>query len=287
MIDWGDFLFFTSLMKNRKTLIMKKFLLIFTLLSFVSVIFGQVAINQDGSEPAPGAALHVKGAGGDFFIEDATANVGIGTITPGVSLHISNGDPVIRLQDDVAGNAAAAIIEFGGSGGGAFESVGSIGDFVGAQYLGINASSSFDLKVNGHNTIRVNPSGDVAIGTLSAMEQLHVKGNVYVEDGKVMRNTTTTTDLLPIAYGVVDLNGNILSGSGNFTVNHIGTGDYRIAIQGEAYSSDTYTCVAMPRNTINLMLLSMGDKNDELRIRTWFKSGSAADNTFHFVVYKP
>ncbi len=276
-----------NLINREKTIIMRKIFFLFAFTSILSLGFSQVAINQDGSQPAAGAALHVKGAGGNFYISDATGNVGIGTITPEVSLHITSSNPVLRLQDDVSGNAATAKIEFGGTNAGNFESVGSIGDFSGAQYLGINASSSFDLKVNGHNTIRVNSSGDVAIGTLSAMEQLHVKGNIYVEDGKVMRNTTTTTDLIPIAYGVVDLNGNILSGSGNFTVNHIGTGDYRIAIAGELYDSDTYTCVAMPRNTINLMLISMGDKDDELRIRTWFKSGSAANNTFHFIVYKP
>lgn len=266
---------------------MKKILFLLVFASSFSWIYGQIAINQDGSEPAPGAALHVKGAGGNFYIRDADGKVGLGTVNPETTLHIIDNQPVLRIQDEGSGNAAVAKIEFGGSNSGNFESVGSIGDYSGAQYLGIVASSSFDLKVNGHNSIRVNSSGNVAIGTLGASEKLHVKGNIYVEDGKVMRNTTTTTDLLPLAYGVVFMDGTILSGSGNFSVTHAGTGDYRIAIDGETYDSDLYTCVATPRNTINAMLLTMGAKNDKLRICTWFKSGIAADNTFNFIVYKP
>ncbi len=102
-----------------------------------------------------------------------------------------------------------------------------------------------------------------------------------------MRNSTTTTDLIPLAYGVILFDGTILSGSGNFSVIKGGTGDFEIDINGETYDSDIYTCVAMPRNTINLILLSMGDVNDHLRIRTWNKFGTALDNTFHFIVYKP
>ncbi len=266
---------------------MKKVLFFLVFLGSFSWIYGQVAINQDGSEPAPGAALHVKGAGGNFYIRDADGQVGVGTVNPETTLHILNNQPVLRIQDEGSGNAAVAKIEFGGTNSGSFESVGSIGDYTGAQYLGVVASSAFDVKVNGHNSIRINSSGNVAIGTLGAAEKLHVKGNIYVEDGKVMRNSTTTSDLIPIAYGVVYKNGNILSGTGNFTVTHAGTGDYRIEINGETYDSDLYTCVATPRNTINLMLLTMGDKNGKLRIRTWFKSGTAADNSFHFIVYKP
>ncbi len=46
----------------------------------------QVTINTDGSSPAAGSILHVKGSGGhNFFIDDSNGKVGIGTITPSES----------------------------------------------------------------------------------------------------------------------------------------------------------------------------------------------------------
>ena len=46
-------------------------------------LIAQVAINTDASIPAPGSILHVSGSGNnDFYISDASGNVGIGTTSP-------------------------------------------------------------------------------------------------------------------------------------------------------------------------------------------------------------
>ena len=49
----------------------------------------------------------------------------------------------------------------------------------------------------------------------------------------------------PVAFGTINGNGTIMSGSGNFTVSHTGA-TYEIAINGENYSSSKYATVATP-----------------------------------------
>lgn len=62
-------------------------LLIITMLAFAGK--AQVAINTDGSAPASGSILHVKGSGGHaFFIDDSSGKVGIGTLTPSEMLEV-------------------------------------------------------------------------------------------------------------------------------------------------------------------------------------------------------
>ncbi|MEZ5199029.1 MAG: hypothetical protein R2764_22400 [Bacteroidales bacterium] len=64
---------------------MKKTKLFFLIICMVAGygLTAQVGINTDESDPEPGAILHVKGSGNnDFYVDDATGNVGIGTTTP-------------------------------------------------------------------------------------------------------------------------------------------------------------------------------------------------------------
>jgi len=59
------------------------------LLVLATTAFSQVAINHDSSAPATGSIFHVKGSGNnDFYIDDASGKVGIGTTTPGEKLSV-------------------------------------------------------------------------------------------------------------------------------------------------------------------------------------------------------
>ncbi len=81
---------------------MKKIIYIFII--FITMNFAvtaQVAINKDGSAPSTGAILDVKDATGHhFFVDDATGNVGIGTVSPSEKLEVQGS---IRVIGDVKG----------------------------------------------------------------------------------------------------------------------------------------------------------------------------------------
>ena len=282
---------------------MKKVLFFLVFLGSFSWIYGQVAINQDGSEPAPGAALHVKGAGGNFYIRDADGQVGVGTVNPETTLHILNNQPVLRIQDEGSGNAAVAKIEFGGTNSGSFESVGSIGDFAGSDYLSINSTSAINMTANGINGIYIKDNGYVGIGTNKyASERLHVRGNIYIESAtslsKLTRDKTGNHDLIPIAYGVVLFDGTVLSGTGNFSVATPSEGVFVITIDDEFYTSEDYFTFASIRNTLAPKCIGTASELDSsenptgnLKVKVWkIKSGGGyalQSNTFNFVVYKP
>jgi len=165
------------------------------------------------------------------------------------------------------------------------------------------------------NVMTVLDGGNVGIGVTSPSSKLQVAGDIYatsdittdtdvwsdnvyalsnIESGAVVqvgtevnRTAQGTADLIPIAYGVVDgSNGNILSGSGNFSVSHSGTGVYSIVITGETFNSNDFTTNATAKNT-SPIIVTIGDSSGNLIVRTWNSSGSASDSDFHFVVFKP
>lgn len=84
-------------MKKEFSLIVLAFLLVLPI-----TIYGQVAINTDGSASASGAILHVKGSGNNnFFIDDATGEVGINTVSPTSELDVNG---VVRIRGGSPGN---------------------------------------------------------------------------------------------------------------------------------------------------------------------------------------
>jgi hypothetical protein len=77
-------------------------------------------------------------------------------------------------------------------------------------------------------------AGNVGIGTGTPATKLDVNGDIRAS-GKVNRTATGGANLVPVCYGKVNAAGNILSGTGNFTVNHIATGNFIIDIAGFNY----------------------------------------------------
>lgn len=83
--------------KKEFSLIVLAFLLVLPITNY-----GQVAINTDGSASASGAILHVKGSGNNnFFIDDATGEVGINTVSPTSELDVNG---VVRIRGGSPGN---------------------------------------------------------------------------------------------------------------------------------------------------------------------------------------
>lgn len=157
----------------------------------ISTMQAQVAINTDGSAPNGNAILHVKGSGNNhFFINDATGDVGIGTLTPATNFHLYDG----------AGSGTgsyyytiAAIIENSNRAFLEFNSV----DFAGITFNDDNQSvyagvfyeyfAEHDylmFKTGGaDDQMVITDAGAVGIGTDSPSALLHVNGNVRFQGG--------------------------------------------------------------------------------------------------------
>ncbi len=136
---------------------MKKLLVLLLLLSGGLYISAQVAINKDGSAPASGSILHVKGSAGEFFVKESDGYVGIGTTSPVDKLHVSDGN--IRVTD---GSDFLTIQSVSGNN---FEMV---------------ASNYLDLGTTSYRTLTIRSSNRVGIGTNDPGELLDVHGKIWV-----------------------------------------------------------------------------------------------------------
>ncbi len=282
---------------------MKKIIYIFII--FITMNFAvtaQVAINKDGSVPSTGAILDVKDATGHhFFVDDATGNVGIGTVLPSEKLEVSG-------NTKVTGNIEA---------GGDITATGDVtanGDLWGDNaYITTNAEVSERLLVGGASagvrqaaikagTGRLGLAIDSDDDTYASLYLNNTgggpaiyayKGNVELNDGEVNRAAQGSADLIPIAYGIVKYDGTILNaGTGNWSVNHIGTGKYDIEITSVTYNSNSFLTQITPRflssNTTSndVRIPTFGVINSgKLRVNIKDGDGDFKNTTFHFIIY--
>jgi len=86
----------------------------------------------------------------------------------------------------------------------------------------------------------------------------------------------------PLAYGFIQANGTILSGSGNFTA-RLGTkGTYTIKIQGQNGNYFDYSTVVTPANSLSICA---PDPAAEVTISCFAPSGGRQDTNFSFIVF--
>lgn len=164
---------------------------------------------------------------GDHIYNNNTGNVGIGTNTPIYDLYINRPSPSIGFFDSEKNHASGLIS----------------GD---SSNLEISAykKSSLDLDAIAGNLILQNTdagvfspiAGKVGIGTKNPTAKLDVNGNIRLS-GILRHTTTSVANMIPICYGVVEANGNIVGGTANFTVANIAPGHFRITILGFTGSS--------------------------------------------------
>jgi hypothetical protein len=103
--------------------------------------------------------------------------------------------------------------------------------------------------------------------------------------GEITRSVTGAANMVPVCYGSVDLDGDILSGSGNFSVVPVPPGQYNIEIIDEPYTNSGYTTTATPVSS-NPRLITIGASGGDLIVKTYNSSATLTDCIFHFVVYK-
>ena len=138
----------------------------------------------------------------------------------------------------------------------------------------------------------IDNSGRIGIGKIP-VQTLDVKGTINVSGGfgnEINRSNTSNADLLPIAYGSIDLSGNILtSNSGNFILFKLGTGVYEIDFT-DGFSSINFTVNATLSAGPGEIAASnslTGSSSGKFKIRTYNSAGTPVDKDFNFVVYKP
>jgi hypothetical protein len=136
--------------------------------------------------------------------------------------------------------------------------------------------------VNGNSYI----IGNTGMGVPVPTQKLDVAGTIKLT-GEINRPSTTTSNLIPIAWGNVSPTGFIQIGSstGNFTVTKGSTGVYSIAIDGEEYQFQQYSAIATPVTHLPLFVTTSSGA-DQLNIYIHNTAGAGVDCHFNFVVYK-
>jgi hypothetical protein len=93
---------------------------------------------------------------------------------------------------------------------------------------------------------------------------------------------------LPIAFGVVNSNGNCGARTPNVTCARLSEGRYEVTINGETYTAANYVTVITPIATS--FTVGFAEENAgrlEVFMRDGTGGSSTVDRAFHFVVYKP
>ncbi len=141
------------------------------------------------------------------------------------------------------------------------------------------------LTVSNGPLYHLSPNSNIPKTILSLKDQGYLRVKVDA-DGRVTRPTSTTADLLPIAYGVVESDGTEISGTGNYRVRRISQGVYSIEVHGETIDG-TYTVLVTNQTSSPIIA---GTKTDNgLAIVHLFSlhTQDPADSRFQFMIYRP
>lgn len=223
------------------------------------------------------------GSGWMFNIGD---NIGINTAGPTERLDV-NGN--IRTTGSVNIDNTSAILQFK-SGGVNTGFVQLSGDNLRLGTNGGNTTGDVVFRMNGTDRIFVDELGRVGLNESNPTSRLHVNGDANItgdislsNNGEVQSSATGSYSLIPLCYGTVDTDGTILSGTPNFTVTKLGTGDIRIEVPGTSNSTTVLvTCITAQR----IASASLAGPNNNIYIAVINAlTGSIGDAAFSFVAY--
>ncbi|MBK6347418.1 MAG: hypothetical protein IPF68_16090 [Bacteroidales bacterium] len=223
------------------------------------------------------------GSGWMFNIGD---NIGINTAGPIERLDV-NGN--IRTTGSVNIDNTSAILQFK-SGGVNTGFVQLSGDNLRLGTNSGNTTGDVVFRMNGTDRIFVDELGRVGLNESNPASRLHVNGDANItgdislsNNGEVQSSATGSYSLIPLCYGTVDTDGTILSGTPNFTVTKLGTGDIRIEVPGSSNSTTVLvTCITAQR----IASASLAGPNNNIYIAVINAlTGSVGDAAFSFVAY--
>jgi len=246
---------------------------------------GTVQATAAGGGSGDGHSLDAAdGSPANVVFVNNSGDVGVGTTTPSSKFHIV--DTANMPADPTLTSNVAFKVTNGTSRALLFDDnqVESVG---GALHLNARATGG-----TGNDIIMANGGGNVGIGTSNPAAKLDVSGDVSTAgnikvSGEVRRTSTGNANMLPICYGVVQTNGSIDAGSGNFSVQKDNQfpGWYYITITGENFSEKNYIVSITPTSSSIIGVYS--SDTGRLWVETRGIGGIRVDSGFSFVVYKP
>ncbi len=137
---------------------MKKIVLLVSMVLICSpFLMAQVAINMDGSAPASGSVLHVKGSSGDFYIKESNGYVSIGNTSPVEKLTVVDGNLRLTRGSDFL-----------------------VVQSVGSTNYEMVSTNDLQLGTTAHRTLAITTNDRVGIGTTSPGARLDVAGHIWL-----------------------------------------------------------------------------------------------------------
>lgn len=208
--------------------------------------------------------------------------LGIGTTTPSEKLHINSGNILLsnsNLGIRLNGTDRPFITRgFDVFTSGNYSGIGRWGLFMEPSRLTLGipalAGKSFEFAKYYTN------------GTRTALATIDV-------NGAMKRPTQGNADLLPLCMGSVDIDGNILGGTGNFSVirfdlNGYANFVYEITLNGVTYNQSQFAVVVTSYNqdTDNRVYPTITDRSGKIMVTFRHHDGGIRPQAFSFVVYK-
>ena len=256
---------------------------------------GEFSIAMGASTQASGSSSTVLGRGSRAEGFTSTA-MGNNTVASGSSstsmgrITTASGFSSIATGNDTraTGSTSTAM-------GNSTNAYGSISTAIGNE----TTAFSFAETVIGSNNTIYAPSGSTI---WESGDRLFVIGNgpdfntpndaliVYKNgnakfDAEIQTTKTGNANMIPIAYGMIDSNANILSGTGNFTVTTPQSPTFQIEVTGESLSASNSAILITPLAGV-FRTASTSYTNGDVRVYIFNSGGTQVTNTFQFVIYK-
>jgi hypothetical protein len=127
----------------------------------------------------------------------------------------------------------------------------------------------------------------IGTNTPSLFAKFDVTGNINTS-GKVTRSAVTgLSNLVPLCYGTIDEDGNIISGTGNFTILNTNTGIYYISNTGiDANCVIITTPRAATIGTASARYTTVAPEAGATYVHMFNSAGTHVNYGFQFVIYK-
>ena len=218
----------------------------------------------------------------------------------GIKVNTDNGTGVLSIGKLTAGNFIATAPEgrgivgdnqatSGAGFGGVFAArstqnpIALYGRAIGAGNSGVGVMAE-NTSAGGRALVASNTASGNGLVSGTANDSLRTTGRIP----RHVYTDPTPAAMVPLAYGSVESDGTITSGSGNFTVTRASAGVYDIDIQG-------VTTYDLECATVAMALQSAGDEictmafpdTGDLRIQVYnLFSSSIVDSVFYFVTFR-
>lgn len=147
-------------------------------------------------------------------------------------------------------------------------------------------SAGLRFGTNNIERLTILSNGNIGIGDNTPSEKLEIAGNLKVS-GELNRISTTNANMIPIAYGTLQDNGNILTNSNNWTLTHVdNSGIWEISVSGETVALTGYVLIATPNANFPSFVIAQ-PISGKMQVKTYTSAGTLQDIGFSFVIYKP